>query len=395
MIDFRVIGNKELDISAPGRNDKNRHGGKKRLAVKRSMKKKSDKGKEKGSRRGDNALTMGDLAAETGLSKMTISRVFSESANVRKSTRERVLKAARKLGYEYNALAGNFASGRSGLIGVAVDVRALMGSSYFARLFKGAHGLLEDAGYRSVIFDAASEEFSDGHRLARLVAQRRVEGLLAIVPPRNRTEFLSSFSRQHTSILVIGGRCEEKSVPWVDLDNRHAVELLLRHLRELGHRKIGFIAGSAGITDAVERAEAFHALRKKLRLRWNKAWEAPGEFSYGAGREAAHRILACAEPPTAIVAANDASALGACIAVRTLGMTPGKEVSIAGIDGWDLAAQADPPITTISQPLEEMGERAATILLAEIERRDEGHGNAVLQGSLLARPSTGPPPPAV
>lgn len=349
------------------------------------------KGKGKSSRRRDGAITMGDLAQETGLSKMTISRVFAESGNVRQSTREKVLRAAQKLGYEYNALAGNFASGRSGLIGVAVDVGTLMGSIYFARLFKGAHGLLEDSGYRSVMFDTASEEFSDGTRLARLVTQRRVDGLLAIVPPRNRAEFLSSFSRQHTSMVVIGGPCEEASIPWVDLDNHHAVELLLRHLHRLGHRKIGFLAGPEAITDAIERAESFHRLRKKLRLRWNRGWQQPGEFSYGAGRDAAHHILALPDGPTAILAANDASALGACEAVRAFGMTPGREVSVAGIDGWDIAAQADPPITTISQPLEEMGERAATMLLEGIlERRTAGSpGNAVLQGSLLARASTG------
>jgi len=358
------------------------------------MTKRTSGGKEKASRRKEGVVTMGDLAKETGLSKMTISRVFSESSNVRQSTREKVLRASQKLGYEYNALAGNFASGRSGLIGVAVDVRSLMGSIYFARLFKGAHGLLEDAGYRSVMFDTASEEFSDGGRLARLVTQRRVDGLLAIVPPQNRTKFLSSFSRQHTSIVVIGGRCEEASIPWVDLDNHHAVELLMRHLHRLGHRKIGFLAGPEAITDAIERADSFHALRKKLRLRWSKDWQQPGEFSYGAGREAAHHILALPDGPTAILAANDASALGACEAVRALGKTPGREISVAGIDGWDLAAQADPPITTISQPLEEMGERAATILLEGIpgERKSHTPGNAVLQGSLLARASTGEVP---
>jgi DNA-binding LacI/PurR family transcriptional regulator len=358
------------------------------------MNQKPVKGKQKASRRREGVVTMGDLAKETGLSKMTISRVFADSSNVRQSTREKVLRASQKLGYEYNALAGNFASGRSGLIGVAIDVGALMGSVYFARLFKGAHGLLEDAGYRSVMFDTASEEFSDGARLARLVAQRRVDGLLAIVPPRNRTAFLSSFSRQHTSIVVIGGRCDEASIPWVDLDNHHAVELLLRHLHRLGHRKIGFLAGPGEITDAIERADAFHALRETLQLEWDEKWQQDGEFGYGTGREGAHRILAADNRPTAILAANDASALGACEAIRALGMTPGREISVAGIDGWDLAEQADPPITTISQPLEQIGERAANMLLEGIPEKKDAKtpANAVLQGSLLTRASTGPAP---
>lgn len=190
--------------------------------------------------------------------------------------------------------------------------------------------------------------------------------------------------------MLVGGRCLDTDIPWVDLDNHHAIELLLRHLHQLGHRKIGFIAGPRQITDAIERAEAFHALRKKLRLRWNKDWQQNREFGYGPGREAAHRILASSHRPTAILAANDASALGACEAVRGLGLTPGRELSVAGVDGWEPAAQADPPITTILQPLEEMGERTASILLGEIENRSKKFGNAVLQGSLLVGGSTGP-----
>ncbi len=350
--------------------------------------------KVKKSRKQNLHSTMTDLAAETGLSKMTISRVFTGSANVRKNTKDKVMEAAEKMGYEYNALAGNFASGRSRLVGVAVDVSSLMGSRYFSHLFKGAHGFMEDAGYRSVIFDTGSEEFADGDRLSRLIDQRRVEGMLAFVPPQNHAEFISSFSKHHTSIVVIGGRSTAAQVPWVDLDNHHAVELLVNHLVRLGHQKIGFIAGPKQIVDATERSKAFHSIREKLNLPWEKDWLQSGEFSYGAGREAAHCILSLPNPPTAIIAANDSSALGACEAVRAYGMMPGKEISIAGIDGHEIAAEAEPAITTVTQPLEEMGEHAAKILLKQIEKQPvaEEDTHTIFKGKLIARPSTGPAP---
>lgn len=338
---------------------------------------------------------MTDLAEATGLSKMTISRVFTGSSNVRSSTRERVIKAAKDLGYEYNALAGNFASGRSRLVGVAVDVSALMGSFYFSNLFKGAHSFLEDAGYRSVIFDTGSEEFADGDRLSKLVSQRRVEGVLTFAPQQNRAEFISSFSDSHTSIVVIGGRAETDTVPWVDLDNYNALKLLVTHLTKLGHTKIGFISGPEQIVDGVERASAFEKLRTELDLEWEEDWEQPGEFGYSQGREAAHRILSSTNQPTAIIAANDYSALGACEAVRAYGMTPGKEVSVAGIDGHEIAAEAEPAITTIAQPLQSMGEKAAALLLKQIEGIEisADERNKVLQGQLIARSSTGPVQP--
>ena len=336
--------------------------------------------------------TMADLAELTGLSKMTISRVFADSGNVRAATRAKVLAAATQLGYEYNALAGNFSSGRSGLIGVAVDVAGLMGSTYFARLFKSAHGVLEAAGFRSVIFDVASEEFSDGECLTRLVTQRRVEGLLAFVPAQNQSKFLHSFSREHSSVVVVGGRCGVAEVPWLDFDNHHAVEMLLRHLADLGHRKVGFISGSPGVTDAAERSAAFHALRQSLQLEWHAEWEQCGGFSWGGGRRAMEQIMAAPDRPTAVVAANDFSALGACDLIRAMGLVPGREISVVGIDGSDLAGDTQPALTTVSQPLEEMGRQAATILLERLggeNRQAGGHGRLLL-GSLIARASSGP-----
>jgi len=335
--------------------------------------------------------TMADLAAETGLSKMTISRVFTNPNKVRAATREKVAQAAEKLGYEYNALAGSFASGKSRHIGVAVDVSALMGSPYFAKLFKGAHKLIEQAGYRAVIFDITSEEFCDAKQLTRLIRQRRVEGLLAFAPPDDRMRFVSSFEQAHTSIVLIGGRVETKIVPWVDLDNRHAIRLLMQHLYELGHRRVAFIEGSQHIADAKIRHEAFHAMRKELHLEWDDAWQQPGDFSYAMGREAAYRILNSENCPTAIIAANDASAAGACEAICKLGMTPGKEISVAGIDGSEYSAQAEPPITTISQPLQEMGAVAADILLKQIDGDFSSDTAVILQGKLICRASTSQP----
>lgn len=350
--------------------------------------------KTKKTRKQNDNSTMTDLADTTGLSKMTISRVFTGNTNVRHSTKAKVMAAAEKLGYQYNALAGNFASGRSRLIGVAVDVKNLMGSRYFSDLFKAAHGHLEDAGYRTVIFDTRSEEFDDATRLSNLIEQRRVEAVLAFAPPSSQAEFISSFNDHHTSILVIGGRATNGQVPWVDLDNYHAMELLINHLAKLGHQKIGFIGGPEQIVDATERSNAFHTIRQQLKLPWHNDWLQSGEFSYGAGREAAHRILSLSNPPTAIIAANDYSALGACEAVRTYGMLPGKEISVAGIDGHEIAAEAEPAITTVTQPLEQMGEHAAMVLLKQIEKHDMSPDEAttIFKGKLIARPSTGPAP---
>jgi len=209
---------------------------------------------------------MTDLANETGLSKMTISRVFSGSANVREKTRERVLKSADKIGYEYNALAAGFASGKSRMIGIAVDVENSLGTTYFARVFKAALSTLQEAGYRALLLDTVSEEFASGEKLQRLIKQRRVEGLLAVAPPTKDQSFVSSFSEGDTSTVLIGNKAKRKGIPAITFDNTDAIKLLVNHLVELGHKKVAFIKGNDRIVDSAEREKAFLKFREKHNL---------------------------------------------------------------------------------------------------------------------------------
>lgn len=335
--------------------------------------------------------TMDDLARETGLSKMTVSRVFSGAAPVRETTRSVVLEAAKRLGYEYNALAGSFSSGKSGLVGIALVVKELLGSQYFSDLFIAVQAVLDRHGYGALLLDMGLDRFSSGRSIERFVAQKRVEGVVAFAPPRQSADFLKSFSRQCRWVVVVGGHPDDTGVPCVTLDNRHAIQVVIEHLMAYGHRRIGFIAGSGGMTDAEERRSAFHELRQFHKLPWNAGWEACGAFTWRGGRSAMHRMLSLPQPPTAVIAANDLSALGASDALREKGLVPGKDVSIAGIDNERWTLDAHPQITTVAQPLDAMGRKAAEMLVERLgQSSTPGHeGPWVLQGTLLPRDSTG------
>jgi len=183
---------------------------------------------------------MTDLANETGLSK--------------------------KIGYEYNALAAGFASGKSRMIGIAVDVENSLGTTYFARVFKAALSTLQEAGYRALLLDTVSEEFASGEKLQRLIKQRRVEGLLAVAPPTKDQSFVSSFSEGDTSTVLIGNKAKRKGIPAITFDNTDAIKLLVNHLVELGHKKVAFIKGNDRIVDSAEREKAFLKFREKHNL---------------------------------------------------------------------------------------------------------------------------------
>lgn len=335
--------------------------------------------------------TMDDLARETGLSKMTVSRVFSGAAPVREATRLAVLEAARRLGYEYNALAGSFSSGKSGLVGIALVVNELLGSQYFSSLFTAVQEVLDRHGYGALLLDMGLDRFATGRSIERYVAQKRVEGVLAFAPPRNSAEFLKTFSRQCRWVVVVGGHPDDAGVPCVTLDNHHAIEVVIKHLLAYGHRRIGFISGSKGMTDAEDRRAAFHELRRQHDLQWNEGWEACGAFTWRGGRSAMQEILGLRVPPTAVIAANDLSALGASDALRERGLVPGRDVSIAGIDNERWSLDSHPQITTVAQPLDAMGRQAAEMLVDRLRGGGGGRDREpiVMRGTLLPRESTG------
>ncbi|WP_018970150.1 LacI family DNA-binding transcriptional regulator [Rubritalea marina] len=335
---------------------------------------------------------MTDLAEATGLSKMTISRVFSGSGSVKSSTRERVIQAAARLGYEYNALAGNFASGRSQQIGIAVDFSSHMGCPFYADIFRGAHPVLEQADYHTVLYDTGSKALQ-GKQLGKLIQQRRIDGLLHFFPQTAPSSWALLESEARPSMVVIGHHCDDDHTSWVDLDLEHSIRQVVNHLHLLGHQRIGFISGPSKQASEHVKSQSFAHIRQQLNLPWNNAWEQPGEHGYNQGREAAHRILSRSHAPTAIITSRELSALGACDAARSYGLTPGKEISIASIEGQSIAAGAEPSITSMSQPLELMGRQAAQLLLQQLNKSPDYQDgtHAILRGQLTARASTGPP----
>jgi DNA-binding LacI/PurR family transcriptional regulator len=336
------------------------------------------------------SVTMEDIARECGITKMTVSRVLAGRDGVKKSTREKVLATASRLNYEINALAQSFNSNRSGFVGIATPFDGLIGSSYFKDVINGFRRVLDDTVVSFSLFDTNSESFNNGEKLGKLYRQRRADGLL-LLAVHTTDGFLETLEQLHIPMVVVGERVESPSVCSVSCRDRHGMRQVCEHLFNLGHRRIGFVEGPSDFSTANRRKEGFVEFCRDKQLEIPATYYQQGHYNTRGGRAAGRILLRETPRPTAIIAANDAMAYGVYESVRELGLRIPEDISIVGFDDETAAADMFPPLTTVHQPVSEMGEEAARILWEAISNDKLPMGQVILDVSLIVRESTAPP----
>ncbi|MBC8126295.1 MAG: LacI family DNA-binding transcriptional regulator [Gloeobacteraceae cyanobacterium ES-bin-144] len=333
---------------------------------------------------------MADIARECGVTKMTVSRVLAGRDGVKKSTREKVMAAASRLNYEVNSLAQSFSSNRSGVIGIATPFDGLLGSSYFKDAVNGFRRVLDDTVISFSLFDTNSESFNDGEKLEKLYRQRRVDGLL-LLAVHTTDQFLKTLEQLRIPMVVVGERVDYPNVCSVSCRDRDGMRQVCEHLFQLGHLQIGFVEGPGDFSTAARRKEGFIESCQKNQVKIPIGCFQQGHYNTRGGREAGRILLRQNPRPTAIICANDAMAYGVVESVRELGLRIPQDISIVGFDNETAAADMFPPLTTVHQPVSEMGEHAAQILLDAITDNKLPVGQKALDVSLIVRESTAPP----
>jgi LacI family transcriptional regulator len=340
-------------------------------------------------------VTMDDIARETGLSRMTVSRAISNKGYVSERTRKLVHAVAKKLDYQVNMLARQLSSNRSHLLGVITPFNSLVGTSYFGQVMQGIQQVLSGTGYHVALFDSQSEDFNDGRKCANLCRQRRVDGLIVVAPLRN-DRFPLTFANLKMPLMVVGSSLREETISCVDIDNFGAASTMTEHLVRLGHKKIGFLGGANDRRDAICREQAFRRTLKTYRLPINEKWIAQGDYESRKAFHIAVDLLSAEHRPTAIFAANDLMAYGVLDAARVLKLKVPKDLSVAGFDDLEGAAESVPPLTTMAQPMKQLGQVAAAYLLGRLNDEDVPSTiHQKLAARLVIRASTAPPSPIV
>jgi DNA-binding LacI/PurR family transcriptional regulator len=329
-------------------------------------------------------VTLRELAESLGLSRTTISMILNdlpEATRFPEETRRRVLESAKNLGYRPNYFARSLGKKRSFLIGaIAPD----FGNGYEAALLSGFERHLLNTGYASFISNHFwSESFLERH--VKTLCDRGVEGLLLI-------DSTPAESPGVPAVTI----CTDRSPKWcsgVSIDNAFGIREAINHLVGLGHREIAFIKGPVGNGDTENRWNAVLATCKNLDIRVDPRLTVQIERierHSEEGRIAAQKLLRGGKRFTALVAYNDVSALGAMTALREASLKVPEDVSVMGFDDIEFASFANPPLTTIRQPLQEMGAKAAELLISKIAD-DKSVKSICVRPELVVRSSTCPP----
>lgn len=330
--------------------------------------------------------TIYDIAKHVGVSAGTVSRALSRPEKVLPATRKRIEQAAAALGYVPNTVARTLKTQRSGKILVTVPDIA---NPFFARILQGAEEAAQAADYAVLLGDTQHQPDRE-ERYAQMLPRNEADGLIVLghrLPPTAR----EIVKRLGATAPVING-CEfdpALGIPSVHIDNAAAARAAMEHLYGLGHERVAVVGGPPDNPLHQQRLEgARSAARARGRLRLLTI--VPGDFSVESGYAAAKELLGQAPASTAAFCFSDQMALGVLAACRDLGIRVPEDFSIVGFDDLASSRYLTPPLTTISQPMREIGVRAVKLLLAIIEAVEVPH-QQTLDFSLMLRGSTAAP----
>ena len=337
------------------------------------------------------SVSLKNLAEHLGLSKAAVSLVINRSPSAKsipRHTQERIRAAARELNYRPNFMARSLRRQRSFVVGVVVPE---ISEGYAALVLSGIEDHLLDAGYfYFVVSHRHRKELLEEYPL--MLQQRSVEGLIAV-----DTECSGNVD---VPVVAVSGHREVAGVTNIVLNHTSAAKLALEHLTKLGHRRIAFIKGQEFSSDTEVRWDAVLGSAKRLGLEVHKSLtgQLEGESSSPQlGYEVTRRLLAANEPFTALFAFNDISAIGAIRALREAGRCVPEDVSVVGFDDIQSAAFQNPALTTVRQPLREMGVIAAETLLRRIgaPAKTPYPKGITIEPEFIVRATTGPKRPGL
>jgi LacI family transcriptional regulator len=338
---------------------------------------------------------MRDIACETGLSTMTVSRALSNKGSVSRHSRKLILAAAKKLDYQINLLARHLSRNHACLLGVITPFSDLVGTYYFGQILQGVQQALSGTGFHVALFDGRSKDFNDGRKCASLCRQRRVDGLI-VVSPGQDDRFPLTFANFKVPVVVVGRSFDCRSISYIDVDNFGAAAAMTKYLIRLGHKKIGFLCGPGNRRDAAQRELAFRKTLAAHHLPIVEKWIVQGDYETRKAFHIALALLSKENRPTAIFASNDLMAYGVIDAARMLRLNVPEDLSVAGFDDVEGSAECVPPLTTAAQPMKQLGQVAAGYLLDRLNPQDAPPDlHQKLSARLVIRASTAAPPPSV
>lgn len=338
--------------------------------------------------------TINDVAKLSGVSIKTVSRVMNKEPSVRQLTREKVQAAVKELNYQPNLAARNLAGTKSFTIAYVYDNP---NAYYIIDMQEGILSACRQQGFELLINPCDSQQENITQDIINTIKHARVAGLVLTPPFSERPEFVKRIIELDIKVVRImsGDVAPDELSPCVMVNDRDAAQTITQHLIDLGHKKIGFIAGGAEHMSTIERYKGYRRALKANDIEFNNNLLIEGEYSFESGVKGAKQLMAAEvtqdNRPTAIFSCNDEIAAGALFAARLMNINIPEQLAIAGFENSPFSRQTWPKLTTADQPNKQIAHDAASLLISQIRNQKGKNETSQYVPQLIIRASTGHP----
>jgi LacI family transcriptional regulator len=332
-------------------------------------------------------LTLEDIAKKAGVSRSTVSRVINNQPSVRDEVRQRVLSIIQETGYQPHLAARSLASQRSGIIGLVIprSVHTLFTDPYFPRLTQGIAQACNRADYTLALFLVHDKE-EEEKLYPRITRQGLLDGVILQVGLMG-DRLISEVAQSEMPFIVAGRPVNAESASFVDVDNVSGAYNAVSHLIGLGYRRIGTVTGAMNTTTGVDRLQGYRQALERRGIPIVEKLIVEGDYSESSAYYATRRILP--QNPDALFVASDAMALGALRAIRDLGLDVPQDIALVSFDDLPPATSAEPPLTTVRQPIRRLGIKLVETLLDIIDEGCKLPQRIIFDTELIIRESCG------
>jgi len=335
--------------------------------------------------------TINDVAKKAGVSIKTVSRVINNEPSVRQLTREKVQAAVSELHYQPNLAARNLAGTNSFSVAYIYDNP---NAYYVIDTQEGILTACKKQGFELLIHPCNAQKENITEEIVAMVKQARIAGLILTPPFSEMPDFVKRMLDLNVKVVRImsGDVAPDELTPCIMINDRDAAQTITQHLIDLGHKKIGFLAGDAEHMSTIERYKGYRRALKANDIEFDKQLVVEGKYSFESGVQGAKKListqLADSDHPSAIFSCNDEIAAGALFAARLMNKLIPEKLSIVGFENSPFSRQTWPKMTTADQPNKEIAENAANLLISNIRKQSNNSITCQYVPQLIIRDSS-------
>ena len=330
-------------------------------------------------------VTIYDVAKEANVSFKTVSRVLNDES-ARKSTRERVMAAVETLNYKPDLAARRLAGKKSYTVALIYS-GAL--SSYIVDLQLGLLDSCSQGNYELMLHPCSGSGKALEDNIRQLIRQRSIDGVILTPPLCDNLALIALLEQSSLQYVLISPKDRDKKGLQVYFDEVSAAYDLTVYLVGLGHQRIGFIKGDPAHSSSYARYDAYKKALKDSAIAFDRSLVVKGDFSFKSGLKGAEKLLSLDKPPSAIFASDDDTAVGVIHYAHSCEVKVPEQLSVAGFDDVPIAEYIWPTLTTVRQPIRDMGEKAGQLLINSLDNQDKNIASTatILEYEIIKRRS--------